>query len=122
MILISLLPVLLLVVSANGFGAPDCSHNRPGAASGIFGGKQVKHDTATFEPSLVQTARRWSRRVNMASGAEEFVSPATTTQSCFGLSDQTESADFPRLTTGLAQCWQFLWRTALAPRAPSLVS
>lgn len=121
MMLISLLPVLLLVVSAN-FGAPVCNYDRPGVSSGIFGGKQVQHDTATYEDSLVQTARRWSRRVNMASGAEEFVSPVLTAQSCCRVPDQTGSADVLHATVGLAQCWQFHWRTALPPRAPSLAS
>lgn len=122
MILISLLPVLLLVVTANCFGAPVCSHDRPGAVSGILGGKQVKHDTSTCEDLLPQAARRWGRRVNVPPGTDEFVSTILTARSCFRLPDQTESADVPHPTLDLAQCWQFHWRTAFPPRAPSLVA
>jgi hypothetical protein len=121
MILISLLPVLLLVVSAN-FGAAVCNYDRLGVASGIFGGKQAKHDTPTCEDSLPQAARRWGRRVNMPPSADEFVSPILTARSFFQPPTQTESADVPRPTPDLAQCWQFHWRTAFPPRAPSLVS
>jgi hypothetical protein len=122
MILISLLPVLLLVGSANCVGAPVCNHDRPGAASGIFGGKQAEHDTATCDDSLPQAARRWSRRVNLPPGADEVVSLFLTARSFFQPPNQTESADVPRPTPDLAQCWQFHWRTAFPPRAPSLVS
>ena len=121
-ILISLLPVLLLVVSANGFGAPVCGHDRPSAASGIFGGKPAKQDTATCEDSLPQAARRCGRRVNLPPGTDEFVSTILTARPVFQLPNQTESADVPRPTPDLAQCWQFHWRTAFPPRAPSSVS
>jgi hypothetical protein len=122
MILISLLPVLLLVVAANCFGAPVCNYDRSGVASGILDSKQAKHDTATCEDSLPQAARRWSRRVNTAPGGDEFVWPILIAQSCFRLPDQTEPADVPRPRADLAQCWQFHWRAAFPPRAPSSVS
>jgi hypothetical protein len=122
MILISLLPVLLLVVSANCFGAPVCSHDRPGVASGILESKQAKHDTASCEDSLPEAARRWSRRINMPPGVDEFLSTILTARSFFQLPDQTESEDLLRPAPDLAQCWQFHWRTAFPPRAPSSVS
>jgi len=120
-IVVSLIPVLLLVSAANCFSCPVSKGD--GRNSLIFSGKQGKQDTATWENSPAQAARRWGRRVNMQPGAEECVSLATSSQSHFLLLDQTVDFDqIGHLTEGLAQCWQFQWRTALPPRAPSSVS
>ena len=121
MILVSLLPVLMLLASANCFGAPVCSCNSGDSIS--FSGEQGKRHTASCENSFLQAARPWSRRINVQSGAHEFASPVATAKCFLCLRDQTVAFEqFVHLTPDLAQSWQFHWRTALLPRAPSSLS
>ena len=70
-----------------------------------------------------QSARCWSRRVWLHSGPDGFLpslAAADLARPCWSPVEVAfPTADSP---LGLAKCWQFRWRTALAPRAPSAVS
>jgi hypothetical protein len=122
-ILVSLIPTLLLVASVNCLGASmreradqhlaDCSL---AAASGS------RHTTSACDISFEQTARRWARRLQIHTGGNGLVSPATIGQWQLALPSRTiDLCDWPP-GPDLAQCWQFQWRTAFDPRAPSTVS
>jgi hypothetical protein len=121
-ILVSLVPVLLLLGSLPGssnFGSGsvviqvcslNCSHN---------GGK---HQDSPAGNSL-QSVQRATRRVNIQPRADDFGEPALVAQFPIGLPRQSFDFFVPRAAAiDLANCWQFLWRTALPPRAPSAVS
>jgi hypothetical protein len=81
------------------------------------------HNSSVPFCSLEQSALHWARRLNVKSGSERafipvelfsFESPLP-----HGLAiSQARSCG----AAGLANCWQFDWRTAPEPRAPSSVS
>ena len=76
-------------------------------------------DVRSFE----QSARLLNRRVGMQTGWGGLLVPVAVSAPGFGELEQacaplTVSTDAP----GLAKCWQFYWRTASEPRAPSSVS
>ena len=76
-------------------------------------------DVRSFE----QSARLLSRRLGMQPGWGGLLMPADVSTSMLG---ELEQASAPLTVTtdalGLAKCWQFYWRTAAEPRAPSSVS
>lgn len=80
-------------------------------------------ESSTSFFSIEQSARRLSRRLDLESGPQKLFSPVALFYRCHLLSLQPafSSAHFQPLL-GLAQSWQFLWRTAVEPRAPSSVS
>jgi len=122
-IVVSLIPALLLVGSLNCFGDLVCGYAGDHSGSGLFAGGHGRQHVPTSDNSFDQVVRRWSRRINIQPGSDGFPSPALIAGSQHVFPVQTAgSCDCPRLTWGLAQCWQFRWRTALEPRAPSLVS
>ena len=58
-----------------------------------------------------------------ASRTDGFASPVTPTQAQLVQPEQSSlSLVLPNISLELAQSWQFLWRTALEPRAPSFLS
>ncbi len=81
-----------------------------------------KHNSPTVDNSFDSTVQRWPRRVNVQPGTDGFGVPVALAQTP-NRPEQTISSFVP-LPASLEriQCWQFLWRTALEPRAPSLVS
>jgi hypothetical protein len=70
-----------------------------------------------------QLVRSASRRLGLPSGGDD-VPPfmAAPGLSLPGLRHAQAAHDLPSALFGLANSWQFHWRTALEPRAPSLVS
>ncbi len=87
----------------------------------LLAGTQNGQDAATPENSFDQAARRWSRRAAIQPGFDLFISPAAIGRYQFPLLAELGPVDVPGLL-GLSQGWQFHWRTALDPRAPSPVS
>lgn len=122
-IVVSLIPVLLLVTSVNCFSDLVCGCACDHSGSGLFAGGHNQQHAPASDNSFDQVVGRWSRRINIQPGSDEFPSPVSIAQSQYVLPVQTVGfCDCSSLTLGLAQCWQFHWRTALEPRAPSLVS
>lgn len=73
--------------------------------------------------SFEQSARSWNRRPSVHSGLDEI--PSFLTASDWDLPGYVPANVLITLSdspSGLAKSWQFLWRTALEPRAPSRVS
>jgi hypothetical protein len=122
-ILALLIPALWLVASmscpcdpVNGFAG-----ERSGSA--LFARGHRKNDSATSSSSLVQSARRWSRRFNIQSGHDGPSTLVALSSRQFPLREQHSALPaHSRFSFNLANCWQFHWRTAPEPRAPSSVS
>ena len=71
---------------------------------------------------VVERLQRWGRRINVQSGIDGSSPPALAQGRNTQHARRFGSFVFPGVSPALAQGWQFLWRTALEPRAPSLVS
>ena len=122
-ILASLLPALWLIASMDSLSdaVPDMTSVRPD--SELCASSHGKDDCSPPFRSLEQSARRWSRRFNVQSGVDGFSLPAVVSQVQVPVPDQfVRFSDLASRSPGLANCWQFLCRTALEPRAPSSVS
>ena len=109
-------------------GAGDCLSDEESGGVGndlgclFFSGGHGKQNDAAAN-SFDQDVQRWNRRVNVGPGADGFALAATAPQWPFTASrDLQDSVWLPTVRLELAQGWQFYWRTALEPRAPSLVS
>jgi hypothetical protein len=118
-ILVTVLPAMFLLVSVDGFGDGCGGDNFRGFLSPEGGAKQK---TPSADTSVQPAMQRWGRRINVQPGIDGFSPPALAQRQsaqpgqpigCFFLSGASLE---------LAKRWQFLWRTALEPRAPSLVS
>lgn len=118
--LAALVPALWLGASVSGFSEPvsGCKESRFRALALAL--EHHRHDASNSDTALEQAARRWSRRLNAQSGANGFTTPATVTVArCLWPDQPVALPDCPHRSPGLAQCWQFQWRTAVEPRAPS---
>ena len=122
-VICSLLPALWVLASghcladsvsgcADGCGCTSVSATEDG-------GQAPLPDARSFE----QSARLLSRRMGMQTGWGGLWVPAAVSASGLG---EPEQASAPLTVStdalGLARCWQFYWRTASEPRAPSSVS
>ena len=81
------------------------------------------HAPLTDVRSFEQSARLLNRRMGMQTGWGGLLMPAAVSTPMLG---ELEHASAPLTVStdalGLAKCWQFYWRTASEPRAPSSVS
>ena len=81
------------------------------------------HAPLTDVRSFEQSARLFNRRAGMETGWGGLLVPVAASAPGFG---DLEQASGPLTVStealGLAKCWQFYWRTASEPRAPSSVS
>jgi hypothetical protein len=119
----SLLPAFWL--SATGFCLLDSAGDLAGDryVSSIFATRPGHRLPIQGSGSLEQSARCCSRRVWVHSGPDGF--PPLLAASDWGLPGLRQADAAITLSAGplgLANCWQFRWRTALEPRAPSAVS
>ncbi len=119
----SLLPALWLVAAgfcwldaASGCAGECC---RPAVSAGDDRGRAPVPDARSFE----QSARVLNRRMGTQIGWGGVPVPVAVSTSGF---DDLEQVPAPLTVStealGLAKCWQFYWRTASEPRAPSSVS
>jgi hypothetical protein len=123
LMLVWLLPTLGLAASGQYVfepvsGFPACFSGASFSAAG-HGRRSRMPDVRSFE----QLARLQNRRMGTQSGPSGF--PVTILGSVpllFTLRQACLSAVSSEAALGLAKCWQFHWRTALEPRAPSSVS
>jgi hypothetical protein len=122
-VICSLLPALWALAAGHCLadsvsGSPDaCGRTLVSATKD--GGQVPLPDARSFE----QSARLLSRRMGVQTGWGGLSVPAPVSASRLaelqpGSAPLTVSTD----ALGLAKCWQFYWRTAAEPRAPSLVS
>jgi hypothetical protein len=80
-------------------------------------------ESSTTVCSLEQSARRLGRRPDIESSPEKLHPPvAIFEHDCALYAQHAFSSARFQPALGLAQSWQFLWRTAIEPRAPSPVS
>ena len=122
-ILVSLFPALWLVAAANCLIDPVCACASNGLDTSVSSRGHGKHDASTPVCSFEQSARRWSRRLNVQAGPEGLPTPVTLSQPQLPQLEHIDALSVgSRSSFGLAKCWQFRWRTALEPRAPSSVS
>lgn len=121
-IVVAVLPALFLLVSADCFGDPTtgCGCGNFRCLFSAEGGG--KHESPWADNSFTSTVQRWSRRVNVQPGPDEFGAPVALAQPRIQPEQAISSVVPPLTSLELIQSWQFLWRTALEPRAPSLVS
>jgi hypothetical protein len=123
LILALLLPAMCLAASAACLLDPVTGGACNPLMSWVSAGGHAKHDASNSVCLLEQSVRRWSRRLNEHSGPAGTPIPVTTSQFQLPQLEQIEALGVGSQSSfGLAKCWQFRWRTALEPRAPSLVS
>ena len=119
----SLLPALWL--SASGYCLLDAISDYEGDRQGtsIFATRPGNRLPLQGSCSCEHSARCWSRRAWAHSGPDgfpQFLAASDWAHPGLLLGDVPLTLSEGPL--GLAQCWQFHWRTASAPRAPSSVS
>ena len=117
-----LLPTLILIALPSlAIERSSCPGHYLGSSFSACGG--CDHASSEFVRSFDQSARRSNRRFNDQSAPEE--SPRLDAPDQFPLLTlelDTRFTIVPLASLELANSWQFQWRTALAPRAPSSVS
>jgi len=122
-ILALLLPALELAASGQYVfqpvrGFPAC-FLRASFSAAEHGKRPRMPDVRSFE----QMARLQNRRMGTQAGPSGFPVPILVSEpELLKLRQVCLSAVSSEAALGLAKCWQFHWRTALEPRAPSLVS
>ncbi len=122
-ILALLIPALWLLASMECLSNPISGLKDEQPGSGISERRHAERGSSTCAHSLEQSARRWNRRLNVQSGPDGLCGPAVLSQSQFlALDWRVVPSVCCHLPPGLANCWQFHWRTALEPRAPSRAS
>jgi hypothetical protein len=119
--LISVIPALLVVASWSCFSEQSsaCEHLRC-----LLGADdRAQHNRPLADGSFDQAVQHSSRRANVQPGSDGFFPPAIPAQSQFATPCQPVGfVALPHVSQALSQRWQFIWRTALEPRGPSLVS
>lgn len=121
-ILVVVVPALFLLVDVDCFGelTTRCGGNNLRCLLSSKGSGE--HRSASADNSFDSTVHRWSRRVNVQPGTDGFGAPVSLAQLTIR-PEQTISSFIPLpASRERIQSWQFFWRTALEPRAPSLVS
>lgn len=118
-----LLPTLGLAASDQYLFAPvggwPAGRSRASFSAAGHGKHARMPDVRSFEYS----ARSQSRRIGAQSGPSGFsVTGPSSGRQLLELGRVPLSAVSSETALGLAKCWQFHWRTALEPRAPSSVS
>jgi hypothetical protein len=122
-VICSLLPALWVLAAGHCLadpvsGCPDgCGRTLVSAAEGR------DHVPLTDVPLFEQSVRLLNRRMGMQTGWGGLLMPAAASASGLG---EVQHASAPLTVStdalGLAQWWQFYWRAASEPRAPSSVS
>lgn len=116
----SLLPALWLVAAGHCLADPVSEHAARCHDTSVSAGKPAGSAPFTDACSLEQSARLSSRRVGTQAGGVGFLTPAlVATPEVRDREPVSVSSTVSADALGLAQCWQFYWRTALEPRAPS---
>jgi hypothetical protein len=122
-VICSLLPALWVLAAGHCLadsvsGCPDgCDQTSVSAKKGD------RHGPLTDARASEQWARLFNRRIGMQIGWGGLLMPSAVSTSMLGeLGQASGPLTFSPHALGLAKCWQFYWRTACEPRAPSSVS
>ena len=122
-ILVSVIPALMLLVSLDCFSDSFSYCGREDSGCSLSSTGHCNHGQPTTDNAFDQAVYRLSRRLNAQPGSDGACSPAAL---AFSQSAPLRSTDcspaVPPTNPRLAQVWQFHWRTASEPRAPSSVS
>jgi len=120
----SLLPLLWLATasygSANTTGNGPVIRCRPSAL--VAGFEYGQRGLAKDAYPLAKSGRSLNRRAGTHPGSDRASTLATSDRRFFGLRQIWVLSDGNEAQSDLAQNWQFYWRTAPEPRAPSAVS
>ena len=93
------------------------------ACASLSDSRQGEHQRMPVARSFEQVARLLNRRVGTQSAPGGFPVPMAGSEQQFAaLGPVCLSVFSSAESLALGQCWQFRWRTALEPRAPSSVS
>ena len=122
-ILVSLIPALVLLASVDCLSGLLSSSSCHELRCLLPEDGHRNHSQGSADNAIESAVQRWSRRLNAQPGSDGFSSPVilALTQSVL-TAPPVHQIEPPPADLGLAQGWQFRWRTASAPRAPSLVS
>ena len=122
MILSLLVPAFWLAGSMGSF-SDQVTLSAAGAPGAFLCATGHKHDISASASSFDQAVRRAPRRPTIQPRTEKVFTPGVVAQAQVQLINPSfTSLDCSRDTCGLAQSWQFHWRAALQPRAPSCIS
>jgi hypothetical protein len=119
-ILVSVIPALVLLASLDCYSFSSGAWGAPGFAVPA-GGHNQNH--APADSSFDEAVQRWSRRLSVQVGSQGFSQPVGLAlwQTAAGV-PAGRWTNLPRANLALAQSWQFHWRAASEPRAPSSAS
>jgi len=121
-ILVVVMPAFFLLGSADYFDTPTrcgCDYFR----CLLLAEGSGKQSSPSADNSLDRVVHRWGRRISVQSATDGFASPVALPQTHANRLDRRASSADPRTAvTDLSQSWQFLYRAALEPRAPSSAS
>jgi len=122
-ILVSVIPALVLLASLDCFTE---SFSCAGCGAPSYAAPAHGHNNQSPVPgesSLDQAVQRWSRRLNIQPGSEGFSPPvALALWQPAAPELAVRWTELSPANLALAQTWQFHWRAAAEPRAPSSVS
>jgi len=122
-ILVAIMPALFLLVSADCFGDSTTRWGCNNFRCLFSADRNGKHKLPLADNSFAQAVHHLVRRTNVQPRTNGFAAPVALAQTpTLQLEQPGLSLGLPDINWELAQSWQFLWRTALEPRAPSLVS
>jgi hypothetical protein len=122
-VICSLLPALWLLAAGHCLADSVSGCTDGCCQTSVSETKGDGHQPLTDARASDQGARLLNRRLGPQTGWAGLLTPAAVPASGLGEPEDasapvTVSSDAP----GLAKCWQFYWRTACEPRAPSSVS
>src|SRR5437867_132383 len=107
-ILASLLPVFWLIASMDCLSDVVSGFPRERSDSTLSDTGHARDDCSPFFGSLEQSARPWSRRFNLQSGADGLSPPVVLSQFQVPIPDLLVLfSDLASGSPGLANCWQF---------------
>ena len=122
-VICSLLTALWVLAAGHCLAGPVSGCPDGGCRTSVSATEGNNHAPLTDVRSLEQSARLLNRRLGMQTGWGGLLMPADVSSFMFA---ELEHASAPLTVSadalGLAKCWQFYWRTASEPRAPSTVS
>ncbi len=121
-ILVAVMPALFLLVSADCFGAPTAGCGCTNLHCLFLAAGSGKRQSPAADSSFDSTVQRCCRRVSAQPGTDGFGAPVALAPTPVRPEQTIPSVVPSPAGLELIQSWQFLWRTALEPRAPSSVS
>ncbi len=121
--LCAVLPAVWLLAAGHCFAAPVTRCADECSRTVVSGGDHCGHALPVDARASKHWGRLLGRRLVKQLGSDwPAVAPCSPAECYRGTGELSYRATEPREPAGLAQYWQFFWRTASEPRAPSSVS